>query len=110
MELTAFRGPTILAVYFEQYGRCMSSNLDPALQPSTAAEARHGEAPNLNRLESQLDELLGICQNLRDENVALRNQQSNLLVERAQLVERSELARARVEAMIARLKAMESGS
>ena len=88
----------------------MSSNLDPALQPSTAAEARHGEAPNLNRLESQLDELLGICQNLRDENVALRNQQSNLLVERAQLVERSELARARVEAMIARLKAMESGS
>ena len=47
---------------------------------------------------------------LRDENLALKNQQSNLLVERAQLIERSELARTRVEAMIARLKAMESGS
>ena len=66
--------------------------------------------PNLNALESQVDELIGICQRLRDENQALKNQQHNLLAERAQLIERSELARSRVEAMIARLKAMESGS
>jgi len=64
---------------------------------------------DLNSLERQLDELIGICQRLREENVALKAQQTNLLTERAQLIERSELARSRVEAMIARLKAMETG-
>lgn len=68
------------------------------------------ETPDLQALESQLDELIRICQQLRDENGALKSQQSNLLSERAQLIERSELARSRVEAMIARLKAMESAS
>ena len=87
----------------------MSSNPEPVSNPADANE-RVVEAPHLSRLEPRIDELLGICQQLRDENLALKNQQSNLLVERAQLIERSELARTRVEAMIARLKAMESGS
>ncbi len=87
----------------------MASNPEPVSNPADANE-RVVEAPNLSRLETRIDELLGICQQLRDENLALKNQQSNLLVERAQLIERSELARTRVEAMIARLKAMESGS
>ena len=87
----------------------MSSNPEPVSNPADANE-RVVEAPNLSRLETRIDELLGSWQQLRDENLALKNQQSNLLVERAQLIERSELARTRVEAMIARLKAMESGS
>jgi cell division protein ZapB len=40
----------------------------------------------------------------------LLNQQSNLMAERAALIEKSELARSRVESMIARLKAMEVNS
>ena len=92
------------------YGRSMSSNPELASNSADANEGRIAEAPGLGRLEIRIDELLGICQQLRDENVALKNQQSNLLIERAQLIERSELARTRVEAMIARLKAMESGS
>ena len=87
----------------------MSSRPEPVSNPADANE-RVVEAPNLSRLETRIDALLGICQQLRDESLALKNQQSNLLVERAQLIERSELARTRVEAMIARLKAMESGS
>jgi cell division protein ZapB len=44
---------------------------------------------------------------LEKENRVLRDQHSNLMAERAALIEKSELARSRVESMIARLKAME---
>lgn len=84
-------------------GRTGSAGVSNTLAPSASSA-------DLAALESQVDELIGICQRLRDENVALKNQQHNLLAERAQLIERSELARSRVEAMIARLKAMESGA
>ena len=59
------------------------------------------------RLESKLDELLRTCQHLREENRLLREQQAAMMSERAGLIEKNELARARVEAMITRLKAME---
>ena len=64
---------------------------------------------DVSALERQLDELIESCRQLSDENQALRNQQANLMAERATLIEKSELARSRVEAMIARLKAMEVG-
>jgi cell division protein ZapB len=65
---------------------------------------------DLMALESQVDELIQTCEHLSDENRALRDQQSSLVAERASLIEKSELARSRVEAMIARLKAMEIGT
>ncbi len=65
---------------------------------------------DLQALEAQVDDLIQTCGQLTDENRALRNQQSTLVVERASLIEKSELARSRVEAMIARLKAMEIGT
>ena len=65
---------------------------------------------DLRSLESQVDELIQTCEQLSDENRALRDQQSTLVAERASLIEKSELARSRVEAMIARLKAMEIGT
>ena len=65
---------------------------------------------NLNSLEARVDELISAIGDLADENRALRDQQSNLLAERAALIEKSELARSRVESMIARLKAMEVSS
>lgn len=61
----------------------------------------------LGAFESRVDELIKECEDLRAENQALRSQQTNLMAERASLIEKSELARTRVEAMIARLKAME---
>ena len=64
-------------------------------------------AIDLSALEAHVDELVGSLRELSEENAALRNQQSNLMAERAALIEKSELARSRVEAMIARLKAME---
>ena len=65
---------------------------------------------DINHLEARVDELIRSCAELREENRALRNQQDNLIAERASLIEKSELARSRVESMIARLKAMELGS
>ena len=65
---------------------------------------------NINTLEARIEELIRSCEELREENRALRNQQDNLIAERASLIEKSELARSRVESMIARLKAMEIGS
>jgi cell division protein ZapB len=67
-------------------------------------------ALNLTKLEARVDELINAISNLSNENRALLNQQSNLVAERAALIEKSELARSRVESMIARLKAMEISS
>ncbi len=61
-------------------------------------------------LEEKIDRLIRICDRLEDENRALRDQQNSLIAERATLVEKSELARSRVEAMITRLRGMEAGT
>ena len=68
------------------------------------------DSMDLQALEAQVDELIRTCDQLSDENRALRDQQSSLVAERASLIEKSERARSRVEAMIARLKAMEIGA
>ncbi|MCY4467097.1 MAG: TIGR02449 family protein [Thiotrichales bacterium] len=61
-------------------------------------------------LEEKIDHLIRICNRLEEENRALRDQQTSLIAERAALVEKSEMARSRVEAMITRLRAMETGT
>ena len=61
-------------------------------------------------LDEKIDHLIRICDKLEDENRALRDQQNSLIAERAALVEKSELARSRVEAMITRLRGMEAGT
>lgn len=68
------------------------------------------ETLDTRTLEEKIDHLIRICNRLADENRALRDQQTSLIAERAALVEKSELARSRVEAMITRLRAMEVGS
>ena len=65
---------------------------------------------NTGALEEKIDRLIRICERLEDENRALRDQQNSLIAERATLVEKSELARSRVEAMITRLRGMEAGT
>ena len=61
------------------------------------------------QLEQRVEDLILACSNLKEENQSLRQRQDSLVNERAELVEKTELARTRVEAMISRLKAMESG-
>lgn len=66
------------------------------------------EPIDLAALEARVDELARRIAQITHENEALRSQQTQLVNERAQLVEKTELARSRVEAMIARLKALET--
>lgn len=63
----------------------------------------------LRKLETRLEELVSTILRLKDENRSLRHQQDSLVTERAGLIEKNELARSRVEAMINRLKSMEQG-
>ena len=63
---------------------------------------------DLRKLEQRVEDLIRACSYLKDENKSLRARQDNLVTERAALIEKTELARSRVEAMITRLKSMES--
>ncbi len=64
----------------------------------------------LKRLEKRVDALVRVCDRLQDENRSLKQRQDTLTAERANLLQKNEQVRARVEAMIGRLKAMEQGS
>ncbi|HEV7608639.1 MAG TPA: TIGR02449 family protein [Steroidobacteraceae bacterium] len=59
------------------------------------------------RLESRLQELLITVETLKEENRALRQRQESLASERSVFAQRNDQVRARVEAMIGRLKTME---
>jgi cell division protein ZapB len=61
----------------------------------------------LKALEKRVDELLAVNDAMREEIRALRRQQESLANERAQLAQKNDQVRARVEAMIGRLKTME---
>ena len=64
----------------------------------------------LDRLQALLDRIQSLSAGQRqqaDELRSLRQHQEQLLHERALLINRNEQARARVEAMITRLKALE---
>ena len=62
----------------------------------------------LKKLETRVEDLLGTCSKLMNENKSLRHQQETLVTERSHLIEKNELARTRVESMITRLKSLES--
>jgi cell division protein ZapB len=64
----------------------------------------------LRRLDKRIEELIKVIDQLKEENRALRQRQDILTAERTSLLQRNEQARARVEAMIGRLKAMEHGA
>ena len=66
------------------------------------------ETVDLKALETRVDELISTVGKLTSENTDLRSQQNNLVTERAELIEKTELARTRIESMISRLRAMET--
>lgn len=64
----------------------------------------------LKDLEDKLDQLIAQYQSVKNENHSLKTKQEVLVMEKAKLLEKTTLARTRVEAMITRLKEMEQGS
>jgi cell division protein ZapB len=64
-------------------------------------------AAEIALLERRIEELLLTVDTLKEENRALRQRQESLAAERSAFAQRNDQVRARVEAMIGRLKTME---
>jgi len=58
---------------------------------------------NLKKLESRVDDLIGACRQLKKDYHVIKD-------EHARLIEKTQIARTRIESMIGRLKALERGS
>jgi len=61
----------------------------------------------LKVLEQKIDELIVLCNDLNHENQMLKTDSAGWHQERQDLIEKNELARTKVEAMIDRLRTME---
>ena len=68
---------------------------------------KSGFAAEIALLERRIEELLLNVDTLKEENRALRQRQESLAAERSVFAQRNDQVRARVEAMIGRLKTME---
>ena len=62
---------------------------------------------SLKDLENKINELISLCKELNRENRALKAEIAGWRDERRDLMDKNELARSKVEAMIDRLRAME---
>jgi cell division protein ZapB len=70
----------------------------------------HTMDAELQRLEARVSELLTVVRQLGEENRALRQRQDSLSGERAALLQKNEQVRTSVEAMIGRLRLLETGA
>jgi len=61
----------------------------------------------LKALEQKIDELISLCNDLNRENQGLKADSANWHNERQDLIDKNELARSKVAAMIERLRTME---
>ncbi len=57
-----------------------------------------------NNFEQKLDRLIELCQQLKQENQALREREAGLMGERSELIEKNGMARQKIETMINRLR------
>jgi cell division protein ZapB len=76
-------------------------------QPMNESNPKSAVDLELKRLEKRLEDLIVTVSQIKEENRALRQRQDTLTAERASLLHKNEQVRARVEAMIGRLKSME---
>jgi cell division protein ZapB len=62
---------------------------------------------DIQTLEAKIDELINLCDELERKQANLEQDRDNWLSERTRLLEKNELAKNKVEAMIMRLKSLE---
>ena len=84
--------------------------LSPMITLWTLDKTTFTPKTDLRLLEQRIDELIDTVGLLKNENTSLRHQKDKLVTERSQLIEKTEMARSRVEAMISRLRSLELGS
>jgi len=59
---------------------------------------------DLEKLGQKIDRIIAICAQLKKENISLKKRESDLLLERSRLLEKSEMTRNRLKQTIMRLK------
>ena len=64
----------------------------------------------LKAITRKIDNLIKLCEQLEEENRSLKANAASWTTERDQLVDKTELARSKVESMINRLKELEQES
>ena len=73
-------------------------------------DSEQNQTLEIKALEDKLDSLIELYGSIKNENHTLKSKQEELVREKAKLIEKTTLARTRVEAMISRLKSMEQGT
>lgn len=73
-------------------------------------KTKHVVEHELTYLEEKVDSLVAIIEQLMKENRSLRTQQESLTMERAGLLEKHDQVRNRVDAIVTRLKSLETGA
>lgn len=67
-----------------------------------------GEKPlEIKDLEAKIDELIQLCDELEKKHARMEADRESLLREKTRLLEKNELAKSKVEAMIMRLRSLE---
>tara|TARA_B110000503_G_C7027184_1_gene362395 strand:- start:631 stop:828 length:198 start_codon:yes stop_codon:yes gene_type:complete len=62
---------------------------------------------DINTLEKRIDELIDFCDELESKHRAMEADRENWMQERTRLLEKNEMTKAKIEAMIMRLKSLE---
>ena len=65
-------------------------------------------AVDINALEKRIDELIALCDELERKQSSMETDRESWMQERTRLLEKNEMAKAKIEAMIMRLKSLES--
>lgn len=65
---------------------------------------------DLQSLQRKIEKLLAIHDDLRQQNVTMRNAEAQWQIERAKLIQQNELARRKINEMINRLQTLERNS
>lgn len=89
----------------EQELRTLNGRIDSLLQRLLTVSAENAK---LRAAAAETQSLRAKVESLTAENNSLRSKESSLLTERDELARKNDLARARVEAIILRLKALET--
>tara|TARA_R100000306_G_scaffold61399_1_gene63831 strand:- start:16498 stop:16785 length:288 start_codon:yes stop_codon:yes gene_type:complete len=68
------------------------------------------EVVKLQQLNEKMERLIARCRQLESDNAAMKAQQDAFHRERMQLMQKNDMARSKIEAMIGRLKSLEQSS
>jgi len=73
----------------------------------TAKQINSPQKLDLDLLTLRVEELIKLCERLREENARLKAAQTQLQAAHSRLADKNELSRAKLESMISRLKTLE---